>query len=243
MEILLNELSLSGQFVSEDDFVKQGLTPFVTLISTIKEHPGNIILKRQDFWQSKVTARETIHDIFVGKSSRINDEIRKSKTLLAALINEPFWENMRRHNAPDAYEINGTDIFDSSIAEACERDRVIVSFIHTDFSSTNLSVLKNKKKLQIDNLFNSGHYFTVAKNKGLIVAFSLKNASIFTRTSLIEQGQTVFREILTNRYWYLDNLHKSHYEVFDDIGNHIGVADLLGNVDTTKQDPKKTIKI
>lgn len=73
--------------------------------------------------------------------------------------------------------------------------------------------------------------------------FTLKDNPQFNKTSYINQGQTVYREDQTGRYWVLDNLHKSHYEVFDSQGIHIGDADLDGNLDSTKQDKKKKLDL
>lgn len=67
-------------------------------------------------------------------------------------------------------------------------------------------------------------------------SFSLLNKDRFKRTSQVQQGQTVFEELKTGYFWYLDNLHKDHYEVFNSIRKHIGVADLDGNIDTSKVD-------
>jgi len=243
MEILINELSLDGQFCSVDDFIGQGLTHFLTVISEINDHSTNVILKKQNFWQSKVTFFETIHDIFVGEKSRTFDEIRKSKSVLAALIAKPYWDDTPIHNSSNTYEHNGNDILGSSLAESCERDKVVISFIHENFHLTNFPVFKNGTATNIDNLFNSGQYFFVARSKGLVLLFSLKDATLFTKTAKREQGQSVFKEIATNRYWYLDNKHKNHYEVFDNTGNHIGTADLNGNIDTSRRNAGRTITI
>jgi hypothetical protein len=53
----------------------------------------------------------------------------------------------------------------------------------------------------------------------------------FSKTNFVEQGQPVYQEIATSYYWYLDNLHKNHYEVFNYNGDHIGIADLNGEID------------
>jgi hypothetical protein len=68
-----------------------------------------------------------------------------------------------------------------------------------------------------------------------IVEFSLLNKSCFTSTKKIEQGQRVYKEIKADRYWYLDNLHKDHYEVFDSNGEYIGKANLRGEINKTKK--------
>jgi hypothetical protein len=73
--------------------------------------------------------------------------------------------------------------------------------------------------------------------------FSLFDKNRFTKTNFIEQGQRVFQENKTKYYWYLDNLHKNHYEVFDNTGKHFGESDLNGQIDNSKKKPAKTINI
>lgn len=54
------------------------------------------------------------------------------------------------------------------------------------------------------------------------------------------QGATVYKEKSTGYYWYLDNFHKTHYEVFDKTGKkHIGEANLDGKIDFSRADSKK----
>ena len=70
--------------------------------------------------------------------------------------------------------------------------------------------------------------------------FSLEDSKRFTKTSFVIQGAPVYQENNTKHYWYRDNLHKTHYEVFDSNGkNHLGEADLDGNLDSSKKDKSK----
>lgn len=73
--------------------------------------------------------------------------------------------------------------------------------------------------------------------------FSLLNRQRFSRTHLVEQGKTVSKEVSTGRYWYLDNLHKDHYEVFNDQGEHIGIANLEGEIDDSKKEKGRRIEV
>lgn len=61
--------------------------------------------------------------------------------------------------------------------------------------------------------------------------FSLSDENRFQRTGHVQQGEQVYKEIRTGRYWYLDNLHKNEYEIFDSNLRHLGTADLEGNFD------------
>ena len=76
-----------------------------------------------------------------------------------------------------------------------------------------------------------------------IFSFSLENNADFQKINKTVQGKNVYKEKKNDRYWYLDNLHKNHYEVFDNTGIHLGEANLEGELDTTKKDKNKTITI
>jgi len=72
----------------------------------------------------------------------------------------------------------------------------------------------------------------------------LRDTQRFQKTQNIYDGRTIYREILNDRYWYVDNLHfgqASHIEVFNAQGNHIGESDLEGNIDEAKQDSNKKL--
>lgn len=55
------------------------------------------------------------------------------------------------------------------------------------------------------------------------------------------RGAQVFEQNKTGRLWYLDTLHKDHFEIFDRTGMiHLGEADrATGILDPTKADPNK----
>lgn len=77
--------------------------------------------------------------------------------------------------------------------------------------------------------------------------FSLHDMNRFERTTYIrkESKQRIYLEKGSSHYWYYDYYHKDnkeHYEVFDSCGNHIGEADMNGNLDESKRDNKKSIK-
>lgn len=76
-----------------------------------------------------------------------------------------------------------------------------------------------------------------------IFDFTLDNPLRFNRNAGIPevQGAHVYHEISTNRYWYLDMFHKTHYEVFDKNRKHIGEANLNGEIDFTKKVKGRTL--
>lgn len=241
----MNELSLSGQYASIEFFVEQILPSLITVLDEVQNLSKATIYKNQQFYLSKVTRIDTIHDILVGKLSRQYTSIRKFKTQLhSILFAEPYWEPTRKHLEGDSYTYKGNNVCNHSVAEACERDKIIVSFRDSElFQEETLSILKNDtEKMVIDNLFNAGHYSNVLHQRGIIYRFSLKDGTRFQKDGRIFQGQNVCREIDTGYYWYLDNLHKNHYEVFDRNGQHIGTANTDGVIDHSKKVNGRTLQ-
>ena len=73
--------------------------------------------------------------------------------------------------------------------------------------------------------------------------FDLTNVSRFARTEQIFQGEPVYREQKTGHLIYLDHLHKTHYEVFDPQGKHLGEMSLNGILDRTAADRNKRLNV
>jgi hypothetical protein len=245
MDILMNELSLSGQYASREIFVEEILPSLIKILDEIQNLFNATIYKSQQFHSSRVTETDTIHDILIGNLSRQYPSIKKFKTqLLSILFADPYWEKTRKHLEGDSYTYEGNNVCNHSVAEACERDKIIVSFRDSElFQEKTLSILKNDtEEMVIDNLFNAGHYSNVLHQRGIIYRFSLKDGTRFQKDGRIVQGQNVYREIDTGYYWYLDNLHKNHYEVFDRNSQHIGTANMDGYIDTTKKVDRRILR-
>jgi hypothetical protein len=59
--------------------------------------------------------------------------------------------------------------------------------------------------------------------------------SRFQRTGRSYHAKPIFQEIGSKYYWYLDNLHKDEYEVFNANCEHIGTASLQGEMNPNSQ--------
>jgi hypothetical protein len=248
MEILINELSLNGQFAATED----ALIPFIALLKEF-DSSKDVLFKKQDFWQSQITSTIKLYDVLVQPS----DLSTRFKSQLGKLVDDPYWETARKHDIKDSYEYNGKNINDSSLAESCERDKFVVSFLHVDFSNTKLTIIKNaSSQIEVDNLFEKPHYVEVSYNRGFLskceyfekkftlgLITLLQNEYRFSKTKINVQGQSVYKESSTNKYWYLDNLHGDHYEIFNANREHIGEADLQGNIDVAKKVAGRTITL
>lgn len=154
MDILFNELSLCGQFNNFDDFVARGLHSFLGVMKRM-EGVRTLVLKKSDFWSRSVTKDHTLHTIMHSTDFRKTDETRRLKLALIGLTVEPFWDSHSKQDNASIYMCNAIDVSGSSIAEASERDRVLISFECSDFSSDPLIVSINKNQIDLKNLTNT----------------------------------------------------------------------------------------
>jgi hypothetical protein len=102
----------------------------------------------------------------------------------------------------------------------------------------NLDGLDNKaglkQWLEIKFKWSEFEYNEFAKNPPTDKQTILRDPTRFEKTAVVVQGRTVYRELMTDRYWY---------EVFDKTGRHLGETDLQGNLNTVKKDFAKTIQL
>lgn len=155
MEILFNELSLSGQFRNENEFISRGLTTFLSVLKNFETHAA-LLLKKSDTWSRNVSPASTLYDLITDSRFRKEDEIRRFKSEIAKLTTEPFWDSDSRQSAITTYSKNGCNYKGTSIAEACERDKMLVSFVDSQHSYTPIDILKNGSNVSLTNLTRHG---------------------------------------------------------------------------------------
>lgn len=155
MQILFNELSLTGQFSDQGAFVKNGLLLFV---GVLKEMQGfsTLLLKKSDVWNNKITPSYTLHSFLISNEFRKSDEARSLKLAIDRLTKEPFWDFDSKQTLDSTYFFDGTDIRGSSPAEACERDKIVVSFVSSPTSLDPLNIVWNGVNIPLLNLTCSG---------------------------------------------------------------------------------------
>lgn len=150
----MNELSLDGQFESLQLFL-------TSLRSTVKlqkilESSNTSLLRHHELYNRRITSQLTLHQVLTNNSIRTSSEIRVFKVLLQKLMyEEPFWTSSPKHSSNDKYICLNVDSPNGhSLAEACERDRVIVSFQHPSFQNEIVEVIKNGVPITLINIIS-----------------------------------------------------------------------------------------
>lgn len=153
MEILINELSLNGQFDTEDKFL-DNLQDILRIFKLI-EISDFTLLKNSMLFDVEITSNYKMVELLTLKT----DKIRKLKSFIVKLShNPPFWDSDKKHHFSDTYHYKSKNVCNTSLAESCERDKMILSFEHSDFSEDICTIQKNSESLNIFNVVNSNKF-------------------------------------------------------------------------------------
>lgn len=137
----MNELSLEGQFENKEDFLEAAV-PVMKCLKFIYRRNGQVT-KRSTFFSRKITKSETWNDLRGMKG----DAARRMKSLLLATTDSPpFWdcEQKRVSDAESLYMYGNINVTDSSLAEAAEDKKMLLSFPNEKYSDSMLLVVKNE---------------------------------------------------------------------------------------------------
>lgn len=149
MEIILNELSLDGQFTSDDEFAKclrESIIPVMIII----EETGQALLKSQRLYQCMVTGGSCIHDYL--RMSNQTEFTTLKRFLVSLMSREPFWENDSKYEVAMNYDYPGKCQEPNAITEAMDRRGMLLSFSGTAYDKE--STIQTKKGEEIIHIFN-----------------------------------------------------------------------------------------
>lgn len=156
MKIILNEMSLAGQFMSDEDFyeyLRKELIPMMQLMESLDQR----MLKSQHMYAKMVTNdRELMDYLHLSNQS----EITALKRYLAQLCwNEPYWETDSSYDMTIHYEYPMKAKEPNCITEALDREAAIISFPGTAFDQyERISASRENKVQMICNIMErKGH--------------------------------------------------------------------------------------
>ena len=132
---------------------------------------------------------------------------------------------------------------------SCNSGITFCIYDHTSYPKDTLTIFRDclNKPEYPDTFFKLKSFSTVEsaldffKANNIIPYFTLEGNCDFEITKIQPvQGASVYRQKKTGHLWYLDNLHKTHFEVFESQGKkHLGEATIDGVLDRSKEDCKK----
>jgi hypothetical protein len=143
--------------------------PFIAVFKELNRD-RDIVYRKNDLWAYKITPSQSLHDFLISQTSKISDESRRLKSLLSGFIfDEPYWEMKQKHSPDTSYLFADENVCGYSLAEACERSRVIISFYSEKFYNVKINIQKNNtENVILDNLFAKGHCNEINRERNII---------------------------------------------------------------------------
>ena len=143
-KIYINELSLDGQYESMEEFVIKN-KPFIFSLNWLQKQ-GWDIFKKSTLYEAPITFENKMFDLRSWKGTSASGErdllLKYKRILLAAEDNPPFWDTDGIEHDGDYYLFD-RNISDSSVAEACEHSKMLLSFSNEAYEDHHLVVDKN----------------------------------------------------------------------------------------------------
>ena len=252
MEVFINELSIQEQYHDGKEF-EEAVIIFTKIVSMLNDAKcDKKLYKKGDFYWNK---RAISNSDFRSSLSQIRDKFISSsfKRIVFDRNNPKDWLQEQIHSNDDDFfsETLNCKVTGQSLAEVSERktqniekEHLLLNFHNSSFSGkSHTNIIKNNiVSNNIDCIDSISEIASWIEEKCPSTPI-VEDSSRFERTSKTFNGATIYKEKNSRRYWYLDTLHKNHYEVFNAQKEHLGEADLEGNIDISKKDSSKNGKI
>ena len=155
MELILNDLSLHGQFAELDDFEDYFIEYLNKPIDFIIDQRIPL-LKKQDTFNRKITKDTTMYTYFREASNRTVATIIKKKIVDMA-IDEPFWDTKdRMRSKPDIknYQYPDKQSEPNCFTEAIERKCPLLSIQKDNMAEERIECYRDQESVEIANITN-----------------------------------------------------------------------------------------
>lgn len=245
-QIFINERSLHGQFAEYN--IKDAIKNFIAVLKFINS---------QKFTSDIFTTKLFFNIAYAYKDEHIGAILENNQSLKSIFFhnirNVSKWENERMHDLKSTYIYNKEDYVGSSVAELAERKltnrnikEILLNFQNSKFAQSNtINICKNGNiYISISCSFDEDSISECFIHHGLIDPKSqydieskypprdfqtvLRDNSIFTLTTYLNQNRKVYERLNYGQLWAVDNLHygtEAHIEVFDKVtGSHLGTS-------------------
>jgi hypothetical protein len=248
MEFYINELSLHGQYHTQEDFELSVRQMTEVMSKVLGMRNATAFKKDLTVLQHQ---RVSENDYFVASFEKIrNKQLRDAfRGIIFNKLNPKNWVSERLHSEEDNFtcELLNDFVNSTTLAEVAERilqkpnvQRILVNFISPIFeNAVSFSVNKNDAcEVILNGITRTEHlssFLQIFDTRTLYKQY-LENTDFFTRTNFVYSGtgERIYRMKEDGSYWYFDFNHrengKPHCEVFDSNENYLGTA-VLGNLD------------
>lgn len=152
MEIILNELSIDGQFgtlASFEDYFAEVLKD----IFEIMQERHIALYKKSEIFGKYITNSKTVQDYLTMRNQTVATQMKKLFIQLAYM--EPYWDQCPRTNPNCEYRYVGEYEEPNCITEAIERSCPLLSFPSKAFTEEKLQCKRAGREMVIENIKSS----------------------------------------------------------------------------------------
>lgn len=169
MSVIINDLSIDGQFSDVDEFCDKILEQTIPILDILNNLDINI-LKSYNTYDLNVTKEEKLINIM---RLRGRPEITKLKSQLSKIfLDEPYWDSDIKSNTGSIYECEFTDELEGyCIAEALEREVPVLSFEHEKFNNDKILIKKDDIEKNVLNIYDNKNALDTFRDIGKISSF------------------------------------------------------------------------
>lgn len=154
-KIFINECSLQGQYDTLEEFINRN-ADFVKCLNWLYKHNTTWkIYKKNNLYHSQVTKDHKFYDlrqIKIQTEKNTKDILRKMKSLLLKLQEEPPFWNDEAVTQDGTYYWNDEDISGTSIAEAAAQRAKMLSFYHPSYCDVLMSVKHETEEVTVSSI-------------------------------------------------------------------------------------------
>lgn len=164
MDYYINEYSLRGQFSDLNEFFTSLREKTLPVLKKIESQKGDVIWKKDTFWQSEICRGITLGNIPQTKNER-SGEFAAFRIQLIKLANQnPFWSDLDNDDIQiEEYRFDEEyrDLFEKEncFRKAVENEGRIVSFCHKQYERSKLPLLikvcDREEECYLDNIYNT----------------------------------------------------------------------------------------
>lgn len=163
MDYFLNEYSIRGQFKDVDDFFEKLRVYTFPVLKKIEEQKGNVIWKKDVFWQTEICNKITLTTIPKRKNERSAELVFLQNQLIKLIYEEPFWNSgcvvcdleIIEYRFDEDYREHFEET--NCFSKALECEGRIVSFVHPNYNIYNLPIIvrynDSDKEYRLDNIY------------------------------------------------------------------------------------------
>lgn len=206
MKMILNELSIDGQFENEGEFEDY----YVGCLLEVFKFLDELIVclyKKMDTYNRKITSDETILDLIREVNNPVATSIKKY--LIELAYEEPYWDDEKSIESDienNTYECKYSSDFPNCFSEALERKSNMLSLRHDDYMEECLECSKNGKAFIINNVQNKNDLLLLYLKEDIKnMKYVIERMDFEKKVELFQDGNNcqVLQDILKSN---LDNM-------------------------------------